>query len=101
MKHLVENAADEVEVSNAAETIKRKTLSEREDFRYILKSPQGRRVLWRILGHCKVFESIYHGSSLIHYNAGKQDVGHFLLSEIINTDEMALIKMMQESKEEN
>lgn len=100
MKNLVNNAADEVELHKAGETEKRRKFLEQDDMQAILKTPQGRRVLWRFISHCKVFESIYHSSSIIHYNAGKQDVGHYILSEITNADESALLKMMQESKGE-
>ena len=100
MKHLVENASDEIEIGKANEIIKRRNLQNKEDMKFILRSQQGRRFLWRLMEHCKVFNSIYHSSSLIHYNAGKQDVGHFILAEIVNSDENALINMMKEAKGE-
>jgi hypothetical protein len=36
---------------------------------------------------------------LIHHNSGKQDVGHFIMADITQADDMAFIKMMREAKE--
>lgn len=93
------NAANEDHVKQAR--LSEKLIRERElnDLRYLLQSPQGRRVVWRILSHCRVFESIWHPSALIHHNSGRQDVGHFLMSEVVAAEETALITMMKESKE--
>lgn len=74
---------------------------ELEDFRTILKTTEGRRFIWRLLSHCKVFGSIWSPSASIHYLAGKQDVGHFVLSEITEADENFLLKMMKEAKGAN
>lgn len=98
MKTLVANAADEEQVHNAEEKLKTKRIQEMEDMRDVLKLPQGRRVMWKLLSHCKVFESIYHPSALIHHNSGRQDVGHFIMAEIMAANEMAFLQMMSESK---
>jgi hypothetical protein len=70
-----------------------------EGIKTICKSTAGREVLWRILGQCKVFGSVWEPSAKIHYNAGKQDVGHWLMAEIVRSDENILFKMMTENKE--
>lgn len=98
MDAMVGNAADKEQVKEARQKELRGRELELNDMKNVLSTPYGRRFVWRILGHCKVFESIYHGSSLIHYNSGKQDVGHYLLSEISDADQNALFKMMQEMK---
>ena len=72
-----------------------------DDIRHVLSSQQGRRFAWRLLTHCGVFRSIWSNSAVIHYNAGMQDVGHFIQGEIIAADENAYLKMMKESKESN
>ncbi len=99
MKTLVANAADEVQVKEATKKIKDRRFYELEDIRAILKEPHGRAFLWRVLEHCKVFESIYHPSALIHHNSGKQDVGHFIMAEIVAADDNAFLLMMKESKD--
>lgn len=81
--------------------IENKDLRWIEGIKQICKTTAGREVLWRILGSCKVFGSVWEPSAKIHYNAGKQDVGHWLMAEIVRADENILFKMMTESKEGN
>lgn len=101
MKTLIKNASDEQQINEAAEKIKLQSLNELESLKHILAQKQGRQIVWKWIKHCKVFESIYDQSARIHYNAGKQDVGHFLLSEVIRADKNAYLLMMQESEEGN
>mgnify|MGYP001559777808 CR=1 FL=1 len=97
----VSNVADERQVGEAKsrESIRRKR--ELDDLRAILATKVGRRVCWRLLKQCKTFDSISSQSSQIYYNAGKQDVGHFLLNEIKEANEERLYDMMREDKEFN
>lgn len=95
---LVNNAADKKQVKSAKAKAKFAREGELNDISAILKTPEGRRVVWRILTQCKTFGSVWHGSALIHYNAGQQDIGHWLLSEITQSDEELLFKMMKENK---
>jgi len=67
-----------------------------EDILTLLELPAGRRVLWRIIEHCKVFNTIWDPSSRIHYNSGKQDVGHFVLTLIMDVKPAAFTLMMEE-----
>jgi len=91
------NAADEDQVRR--DTERAKSLRERElnDIIMILDSPAGERFLWRLLGHCGTFESIWEPSAKIHYLSGKQDVGHFLMAEIVEAKPEALVKMMKQN----
>lgn len=70
-----------------------------ESIEKIASSTDGRQVLWRILEKCKVFNSVWEPSAKIHYNSGKQDLGHWLMAEIIRTNENILFKMMAENKQ--
>lgn len=71
---------------------------ELNDIKSVLAHAHGRRWLWKILAHCKTFESIWEPSAKIHYNSGRQDVGHFLMAEVSEADENLLFKMMKEGK---
>lgn len=93
------NAADEGQVSSAKGREKRLRERELNDMRHLLQTIQGRRFLWRFMGHCKVFESIWESSAKIHHNAGMQDVGHFVMAEICAANEDAFLQMMKESKQ--
>jgi hypothetical protein len=99
VKPYVQNAADESQVKDAAGKSKRASDREIEDLRYVLTSAQGRRFLWRLMGHCKVNASVWEPSAKIHYNSGQQDVGHYLMAEVVRAGEDFLFQMMKEAKQ--
>lgn len=70
------------------------------DLTWVGSSAQGRRFLWRMLEKTRVFESIWENSAKIHFNAGQQDLGHFLMIEIQNAKQEILFEMMKENKKE-
>jgi len=92
--------SDEEQVKLNQEEAAKIRKQELEDIRVILKTKEGRRFIWRLLSHCKVFNSIWSPSASIHYLAGKQDVGHFVLNEVTAADDDSLLKMMREAKGE-
>lgn len=94
-KPIITNVADKDQITNAKKKEKLIRENELEDIKATLALPQAQRFIWRILERCKTFESIYEQSARIHYNAGQQDLGHFLMSEIINADEQLLFTMMK------
>lgn len=96
---LVKNAADPKQVGIA----KKREADDRElelaDLRAVLMLPEGRRFLWRVLGKCQVFGSVFDQVPTQQaFNSGRQDVGHFLMSEITEADDKQLLVMMQESQ---
>jgi len=99
--------SDQPVVGNAAsrkqlETARQKEQLEAEqwlaDIRELLhlESGAGRRVLWGVLAQCKVLESIWVQSSEIYYNAGRQDIGHWILAQLEKADQRALLSLMEE-----
>ena len=97
-KPLVKNASNRGQVNKATDTKKLERYNEMQDLRKILGTIEGRRFVWRLLSECKVFGSIWHPSAQIHYNAGKQDFGHFILAEVGEASQDYLFKMMLENK---
>lgn len=97
---VVKNAADEAQVKKAKIQEEDIRLEELNDLRVVLSMKEGRRFLWRLLTHCKVFESIWEPSAKIHYLAGSQDIGHFIMAEISDAGQDYLFKMMEEAKKE-
>lgn len=97
---LVGNAGDPAQVAEG--TRREKELRERElkDLRAILDMPEGRRFVWRLLEHCKVFQSIWHPSALIHFNEGARNVGLFVLNDIEEANPDALLVMRREARNE-
>lgn len=104
---MVGNAADREQIRRADRKARTRREQERRDLAGVLKTEPGRRVMWRFLRHCRVLQSIWEPSAKIHYNAGMQDVGHWLMAEIEQAEPEALATMrmealraeMQESKE--
>jgi len=98
---MVKNAADTEQVQEASRKERFRREDELADIAEILSTPSGRRFYRRLLGHCKTFESIWHPSALIHHNAGRQDVGHFLLAEATEANPQAFVLMMSSQTESN
>lgn len=94
---LVKNASSKRQVEFAKRKSKDAALQQLEDLRVVLGSEVGRRVLYRFLKSCSVFESIASPLELIAYNAGRQDVGHMLMALIEQADDTAIFTMMQEA----
>lgn len=84
----------------AKKEAKHKRFRELEDLKKVLSSRSGRNVLWKILGECGTFRSVMTGSSYTFFNAGKQDLGHYLMAEIEQADQDALFEMMKENKQQ-
>lgn len=68
------------------------------DVKAVLDTEAGKRLMWRLLEEASVFESIWDPSSKIHYKAGKQDFGHFLLAEIGRASPEAYVQMMHQAQ---
>jgi hypothetical protein len=100
----VRNASDRKQLRAAKKVGKEEEKLQEADLRKVLSLPEGRRLLWRILKTCHVFESIWHPSALIHYQAGQQDLGHQLMVWIneISPDMLTEIyQMYRTSTKEN
>lgn len=98
MSESVRNAADEAQVKEASNKEKRGREREIDDLVSILSTKHGRRFYWRMLTECKTYHSIWEPSAKIHYNAGRQDVGHFLMAEAIAASPDLYLKMVNESE---
>jgi len=63
----------------AKETARQQEIS---DFKWLMGDPRGRRFMWRLMGHCKVFQPSFnpHGG-VMNFNEGQRNVGLFLLGE--------------------
>lgn len=93
------NLADKQSVNEAEQIADLERKQELNDIRALLSNAAGRRFVWRMLGECKTFGSVYDSdSSQMSYLSGKQDLGHFIVAEIVNADENLLFKLMKENK---
>jgi len=96
-KPLVTNASDETQIKEAGKKIKFSRDQELADIKAVMSTFEGQRFIWRILSKCKAFGSVWEASAKIHYNSGQQDIGHFLMAEIVEADEQALFKIMKQN----
>lgn len=78
---------------------KRKRDTELADLRHILKDPEGRRFMWRLLGEAKLF----HGSFVMGdqgygttYNEGRRSIGCWAFSELLEAKPEAYNQMQRE-----
>lgn len=69
-----------------------------EDLVRLLAMPEFRRFIWRLLSRCKVNQSVFEQSARIYYNSGQQDIGHYVLGEVVEARPDAYIQMMEEHK---
>src|SRR5262245_11612937 len=60
----------------------------------VMATIDGRIVLAELLDRARVFERGWARDASIHYNAGRQDVGHELMASMVDVDE-DLFQMMQ------
>lgn len=96
----MDNAASEKKVKKQASRDERLRTQELGDVKAMMSSVSGRRFLWRLMSRCRVFGSVLHPSgSQVYYNSGQQDVGHFVMGEILESDEKLFQQMQSEAKD--
>lgn len=95
------NATNKEQIKKAMNKEEMSREVELSDLAFVLSRPEGRRVLWRLMGYCGVFTSVKDPSgSMTYYNAGQQDVGHFIQAEIMEAKADAYIQMIIEANKE-
>lgn len=73
---------------------------ERNDLIVVLRSPECRRVLWRVLDECGVFSESWNGDpAKLNFDAGKRAVARFLMAEIDRVDDRAVLEMRQMARD--
>ena len=98
---LVDNMADEAQVAAGKEA--EKTLDElrREAWVSVLNTYDGRFVIDDLFQHTKPFQTVHPGTSPIDplqlaINTGRQDVGHFLFTQVQESGPTVLAAIMAE-----
>ena len=76
---------DDLDALREAEEEAKQTVRQQEaaDFRWLMNDHRGRRLMWRLMAQCKVFEPSFnpHGG-VMNFNEGQRNVGLFLLGEV-------------------
>jgi hypothetical protein len=99
-KAKVNNASDPEQVKEAGKREETQREQELRDLKAVLSMPEGRRFVWRLMDFCGPFKTCWAPNAKIHYNSGQQDVGHFLMGEIVQADGEAMISMMRDKYNE-
>lgn len=92
----VVSTIDPGQLKKRDQDIKFQKMQEQDDLREVLSTPAGKRLVWRLLGKCKIADSIYEASSRIYYLAGRQDLGHDIVKEIDAVDPLLFWEMRNE-----
>lgn len=97
-KAMTGNAADPGQVKEAGRKERKKRRDELKDLNELLQIPGFRRFAWRLLGFAGLNQTVMTAADpvIISYNAGRQDIAHFLLSEILSARPEAFLEMQQE-----
>lgn len=95
---LVRNAGDKKQVESAAKREKLRRENELADLRAVLETPEGRRLVWRLLGKYKWGQTPFDLEvTQLAFNVGVQNAGNYLMAEILEADQAKLLLMMTES----
>ena len=88
---------------NQADKAKRKRNRELNDLRIVSMTPEGRRLIWRVLTEGKVFHDGYvHGDGGFGttFNSGRRSVGVWLLAEVMEAKPDLFMQMQKEHASE-
>jgi hypothetical protein len=87
------DAGDEAVVSKRKTKVQLTAETEVEDLRRLLETKEGRRVLWRILSYCGVYDNAFTGNSTTFFNNGRQDVGKWLIKELLRVSNKSYVNL--------
>lgn len=99
MPEFARNAADVRQIRQLERRERERERQGAEALRAVMSTPEGRFVCWRWLERTGVFRSVWEQSARIHYNAGRQDVGHEFMAAMIETDENLYLQMEREARD--
>ena len=92
------DAGDPDSVRQAKAVGKMRQNQEDNDLRDVLSTPQGRRVIFRVLGICGIYRDVFCNNALSMANlAGMSKVGLILLAELQRVDPNAYLRMQTEA----
>lgn len=96
-KALVRNAADSEQVRKGKDSERFTAEAKIKRTLVVGSTYEGRQFLWEMVGDCGVHESIMQTNAMIYYNAGRQDVGHKWMDQIIGASPELWLKCQSEA----
>ena len=92
----VKDFSDPKTVRKGKKKYQQKRLDEIADLEAVMETPQGRRVLWRILDESKFLaENMFTGNSTTFFNLGQHKIGVWLYKEIMTANPKQFLSMME------
>lgn len=98
------NSADEKQVKEKEKAVKKKINQDIADIKWQMSTPQGRRVMWRLLSDAGIFSASFvpRDASQTAFNEGRRSYGTKLLVVIMQHCNKQYLQMVDEnSTEEN
>lgn len=95
------NPSNESQVNAQRKEAEKIRKAEIEDFKKLLDTAWGRRIIWRLLGRAGVYEISYSFDGprdAVQFKEGRREMGLFLLSEIHEARPEAYMLMVEENK---
>lgn len=99
MSDKTQNISNESTVAAIKEKSKSAAETFKEDIEWLMSNPRGRRIVWKYLERCHVFETSFTTNlSQTNFNEGERNIGLQILNDIMSHAEDKYIKMMNENK---
>jgi hypothetical protein len=95
---LVGNASDKKQVERARQQEALSAENRDARFKRLMQNPDFRAFAWELLGKTRVFETIMETNARIYYNAGQQDIGHWIQGEAVRLAPDEYLTMIQENR---
>lgn len=94
------DAGDQAKQAKKEELVKHRREKELDMWRAVLKTYEGRAVLWEALERCTIFRfGFVSDSNLLHFNEGERSIGGWIMDELFKSDPAAYAKMRFEHEE--
>ena len=100
MEDTIENFYDSEQIEKnkkLTEEAKRKRVRDLNDLRMVLKTPEGRRFIWKILSNAGIFRDPFTlNSNETSYGLGRRRIGLDLLIDLNDAEPLAFAKLQSE-----
>lgn len=101
MNQSTPSATNARQIKHAARKFVDRRDRELSDLRALLSEPYGRRIVWRLLGHCGLYATPSAATNeTTRENIGRGDVARFLLAEVMEADPNGWLKLQVEAQHE-
>jgi hypothetical protein len=95
------SAADDAQVAKREDVLKRQRLSDLDDVRRIVKTPEGLRFFRRLLDIGKVFQTTFTGNSNTYFLEGHRNLALKFLDDIAEAAPECIPELMKKQENED